>query len=765
VQILEWRFCLEFLMGDIPIQEKWIVVQRKDKYCVYKEGPNGKPIGKSRGCHDTEEDARNQQKLLYRVAPEQKEMMDQFIFEQEASENKGYIYLSVFNGYMDWEVERLVTALNIVFGYDESWRWNDPYTYHITLAYSSDVTDEQLLETAKAIAGKNALELKVAGVKVFDTVDNEKAVYLEIEKTDELAELQQAVYDSLIEQDVELSEFSDPEKWTPHVTLAYVPIDSAVPEITSQIYLMGRKVCIGRSDYETLAELPLKWSMPEHQGESGEGPVVEQMAANWKVGVGRDLPISKDTEWNGSAAAKSVFEAAGFDSDKPNVTMARKAFLIYNAAAPKLKGSYKLPIAKIVDGQMVVVPAGIRNAASRLPQVKGVSQAVLDRAERVLKSYKRKAGIGEQVESDLENKIIEQHKVPIRLTFISEMRGNPPRIEIPSDIDLYELREQYKKIFGDEELEFVTLPIGQVDAESRNGRTYPEAPVKELVKQVNELRPEGMWGHLNDEEMATRYDPPAIRWLAATIDKDGIAWGKHLPLTVETRDYYRMARATRAKVATSITAFAEMRDNVVEHLDLNTIDIADPRRVGILATVALPQLTQEMKETGANAISLDSNHDVIIRVRELNSEPTIVNKGKHMLTEEQIKELIDERDALKTKATELEVTLKEFTDRDSNQKTTISELLEEAIVSEVRAQVALEEAHDLIIEMVRASEPQNRHAVKEAVQKVLDKESIKKMLKRTLAREMGPRQPVPSRNYQQQDPISKWLEPETEEVN
>lgn len=726
----------------------YLVVKRKNKYRLYKEGPDGHPVGRALGTHDTLASARKQQRALYaaerRAATEQAVQVDEnrfmVVLEQNGGENSGYVYLGVN---WVWEIDRLQSALNTIFGYDEGWRWNDPYTYHCTLAYAEDVTDEQLMESSKAIVGKNALDLKVESVGRFDR-EEDQVIYLKIEKTDELKTLQQAIYDSLNAQGVALSEFSNPENWTPHITLAYAPKESVVPEVSNNMIVQCNRVCIGRGDYDVLGEYPLKWKMPEHYGEDGMGPMTEQAVASWKVGVGRDLTVGKDIEWDGSAAAASVFKAAGFDGDSPDTALARKAFLIYNAAAPKLKGSYKLPIAQWSNGKLVVVPAGLRNAASRLPQVKGVPQDVIDRAGRALNSYKRKAGIGEQMESP---------KKPIRMTFISEMRGNFPQIALPNDVNI----EALKQIVGEGNLDFVTLPIGEVGAESRNGRSYPRTPIEELVQQVNELRPEGMWGHLTDEEMATRYDPPAVRWLAAQIDNRGIAWGKFLPLTVEAREYYRLARATNARVGTSLTALAEMLGDEVQHLELITIDIADPRRVGISATAALPHLTQEMNGKIEDAVLESPTHDVIVRVRE--SSPVVVNEELKMLTEEQINELISERDALKTRVTELETTSKELAEKEKLYSETIGELLEEAILSEVREQVKLSEAHDLVVEYVKAMQPKNRHGVKEAVTKVLEKESIKKLLKNTIREQMGPVQPRPIQpRGKDETPEQRWLE-------
>ena len=146
----------------------------------------------------------------------------------------------------------------------------------------------------------------------------------------------------------------------------------------------------------------------------------------------------------------------------------------------------------------------------------------------------------------------------------------------------------------------MTLPIGQAGARSRNQRTYSRAAVEQMVAQINQQRPEGMWGHLAAEEAQTRYDPPAIRWLAAQIDGEGIAWGKGLPLTDETRDYYRLAKATNARVGTSLVAWAQMDGSEVTALELVTVDLADPARVGVPVTAAKPVISAEMTEESAD---------------------------------------------------------------------------------------------------------------------------------------------------------------------
>lgn len=107
--------------------------------------------------------------------------------------------------------------------------------------------------------------------------------------------------------------------------------------------------------------------------------------AKWSVGADRDLPIVPG-DWDGDAAAASVFAWAGFDGDNPDPAKARRAFLIYDTDEPALKGSYKLPIAEYRDGGLVVIKGGMDAAASYLPQT-DAPQDVLDRARDVLDRY------------------------------------------------------------------------------------------------------------------------------------------------------------------------------------------------------------------------------------------------------------------------------------------------------------------------------------------------------------------------------------------
>lgn len=300
-------------------------------------------------------------------------------------------------------------------------------------------------------------------------------------------------------------------------------------------------------------------------------------------------------------------------------------------------------------------------------------------------------------------------RLKVRLTIISEMRGTYPEIALPEDID--------RGALGDDAF-FVTLPIGQAGAKSRNGRRYSRAAVEQMVAAINQHRPEGMWGHLAEDETQTRYDPPAIRWLAALLDGEGVAWGKGLPLTAETREYYRLAKATNARVGTSLVAWAQMEGDEVKALELLTVDLADPARVGVPVTAAKPVISTEMSKqpltSGSSPTQAGRGEKDRPPNAVLEALAEMLGAGNRDVIE-QVRALISEREALR----------------------------EAAITAAVERAVAIPAAVGLVEELVRGRDPQTREEIAAAVAAVVEREDVQAMLRAGLAAAMGPSQRRP----------------------
>lgn len=113
-------------------------------------------------------------------------------------------------------------------------------------------------------------------------------------------------------------------------------------------------------------------------------------APDWKCGADGGLAIDDTSSWDGGAASNSLLDAAGIGGKNPDVAKARRGFLAYDAASPNLRGSYKLPFAILSGGTLKASTAGIRAAASRLPQT-DIPQSVKDTARGVLDKYEAKS--------------------------------------------------------------------------------------------------------------------------------------------------------------------------------------------------------------------------------------------------------------------------------------------------------------------------------------------------------------------------------------
>jgi hypothetical protein len=109
----------------------------------------------------------------------------------------------------------------------------------------------------------------------------------------------------------------------------------------------------------------------------------------WKASGSTNLPMTDDDrDWDGTAAEDAIFEWAGWpDSKDPD--KAKNAFFAYDDAEGELKGSYKLPFATVVDGELKAVPSGVHAVAVVLEGGRGgvdlpndVISAVRDKVER-----------------------------------------------------------------------------------------------------------------------------------------------------------------------------------------------------------------------------------------------------------------------------------------------------------------------------------------------------------------------------------------------
>lgn len=142
---------------------------------------------------------------------------------------------------------------------------------------------------------------------------------------------------------------------------------------------------------------------------------------------------------------------------------------------------------------------------------------------------------------------------------------------------------------------FVTLPVGFSNSESRNGRKYDEKSARAILEAINTQKPIGQKGHLRAEDRPYKFETPPFIWVGAVIEH-GTVWGKAFIMehAADVREYVRVAKATGAMVGTSIYGTADIdADGNVSNLQIESIDLAHPARLGLPQAARTPVITSE----------------------------------------------------------------------------------------------------------------------------------------------------------------------------
>lgn len=356
--------------------------------------------------------------------------------------------------------------------------------------------------------------------------------------------------------------------------------------------------------------------------------VVSEASSSWHVGAARDLTVVDDSSWDGSAAEASIFELAGFNSDNPSWEKARKGFLVYDSDNPDLKSSYKLPFALVQDGELVASKAGIRAAASRLPQA-DLPKPVKDDAEHVVEAYEKKAKMG---------MFAEMHD-----TFAAELHKGYPEVPTVNGIDIDELTATDRK--NNIKPTFLTLPIAKVGVVGRGvydfgnrvlPLAYDETLVNEIQNGVLNQRPGGVMGHPDKHTMDTAFPMDQVIWVGAKRVGDTL-WGKAYVRDPAVAQFVHDRKSVRGKVATSILGKGDMiAGETAAHFapgsfKLRRIDLAPPDQASLdlggdfMVTAEMADETRSYKDKQKMA----SREDMVTVLAGLSPEDILPLLGEH----------------------------------------------------------------------------------------------------------------------------------------
>jgi 2'-5' RNA ligase len=158
-----------------------------------------------------------------------------------------------------------VAELRTVPGVDDDWRFTEPGSWHLTLAFMGVVeaatVEPMVRRVASAIQGHPPFEVRAAGLGGFPSGRLARVLWFGIDANAELADLARAVRGA--------TALDDEQAWRPHVTIARSrdrrgaqlphaatePPTGIIPAL--EVVLFRSHLGAGPARYETVAELSL----------------------------------------------------------------------------------------------------------------------------------------------------------------------------------------------------------------------------------------------------------------------------------------------------------------------------------------------------------------------------------------------------------------------------------------------------------------------------------------------------------------------------
>ncbi len=281
-------------------------------------------------------------------------------------------------------------------------------------------------------------------------------------------------------------------------------------------------------------------------------------------------------------------------------------------------------------------------------------------------------------------------------TLVSEFKDDLPDVPLPADVNVAELTA------GDDSPLFVTVPVLEVGARSDKGFTWTEPDVDRVVSEINTKRPEGNFGHIKPEDRSHAYSPGKVRWLGA-VRVGKMAYAKcYVPkYATDAREYFRVAKAARARVGTSVYGLRGKQG--LRDMNLETLDFGHPDRLGSSKGV-VPAITSEFRRD--RGMGEEQDQDKLIA--ELRDDRATLNllvsefKLEPDKPLESAKTLVSEMTALRAKAGVLDSLISEFglgENPVADAKVLVAELAGH------RARALVGDIDAIIAEMVKDNEP------------------------------------------------------------
>lgn len=344
-------------------------------------------------------------------------------------------------------------------------------------------------------------------------------------------------------------------------------------------------------------------------------------------------------------------------------------------------------------------------------------------------------------------------KETIHIIHEARFHGEYPDVPMIDAIDHQELTE------GDDDPVFVTLPLGEVGQESRNGYRYVGDTALQAIHQaIQQERVQGRRGHT--EWLLHAEQPIVFQWVGSLIVNETTVWGKAYILpTSEGKDVrvaMKAAKASGAKVSTSIEGTGDVEYNEetgqyeVVSLTVDYIDMVS--HPGIEFAKAQPKLTSENKKESQNENPNELEGDMDNENKATESERIATLKEKHRAELTSLKQQLAEAKAAVRERDELvsiitdnvgdteypSVVLTEVFTEINELRVENHQLMDATIESMVAESVAIETMRPMIVQRVLDAKPGTRSEARTALNRVLNDSVVRQTMEALAKESLGP---------------------------
>jgi 2'-5' RNA ligase len=163
--------------------------------------------------------------------------------------NPAYVVLSLNNNADLTAIQQQLLGSSTIDGIEPQ----SPDTFHVTLLACDDIDDAALQDIAGSLQ-LPPVDITAKSVGVFHN-DESSALHLPVENTPELSALQAKCHQLFAAKGIPVSEYSRPEHYKPHITLAYLPKGQAWPDASVEFSAPANSLTVARKDASPMATI------------------------------------------------------------------------------------------------------------------------------------------------------------------------------------------------------------------------------------------------------------------------------------------------------------------------------------------------------------------------------------------------------------------------------------------------------------------------------------------------------------------------------